>query len=410
MTSLWISFLEALESLSANKLRSALTILGIVIGVAAVIALVSVGRGAQSTITDSIQGIGTNLLFVFSGGTTDDVRNAKPITMGDAEAISDPFIAPSVAGVAPVLQGSAEVTFGGEGSVTTVSGVTPEYASVRNLKISEGEFINEEHMLGRASVVLLGPETAENLFGRKEGLVGETVRLEGQPFRVIGILESRGGSTFGSQDDLMLVPFTTAQTRLIRRGSRDRIDLLLVQAASPREVPQASEEIAQVLRSRHRTEIGADDFTIFTQQDFLNTASTITNVLTIFLGGIAAISLLVGGIGIMNIMLVSVSERTREIGLRKAIGAHKRDILIQFLTESSVLSLIGGLIGIALGWTFSYFVGRIATAYDAPINPSIGLDVVLLATIFSTAVGLFFGLYPANRAASLEPVEALRYE
>jgi len=410
MISLWISFVEALESLSANKLRSALTILGIVIGVAAVIALVSVGRGAQSTITDSIQGIGTNLLFVFSGGTTDDVRNAKPLTMGDAEAISDPFTAPSVAGVAPVLQGSAEVTFGGEGSVTTVSGVTPGYAAVRNLKISEGEFISEEHMLGRASVVLLGPETAENLFGRKEGLVGETVRVEGQPFRVIGVLESRGGSTFGSQDDLMLVPLSTAQTRLIRRGSRDRIDILLVQAASPREVPQASEEVAQILRTRHRTEIGADDFTIFTQQDFLNTASTITNVLTIFLGGIAAISLLVGGIGIMNIMLVSVSERTREIGLRKALGAHKRDILIQFLTESSVLSLIGGLIGIALGWTFSYFVGRIANAYDAPINPSIGLDVVLLATLFSTAVGLFFGLYPANRAANLEPVEALRYE
>jgi len=188
MISLWISFVEALESLSANKLRSALTILGIVIGVAAVIALVSVGRGAQSTITDSIQGIGTNLLFVFSGGTTDDVRNAKPLTMGDAEAISDPFTAPSVAGVAPVLQGSAEVTFGGEGSVTTVSGVTPGYAAVRNLKISEGEFISEEHMLGRASVVLLGPETAENLFGRKEGLVGETVRVEGQPFRVIGVL------------------------------------------------------------------------------------------------------------------------------------------------------------------------------------------------------------------------------
>jgi len=208
----------------------------------------------------------------------------------------------------------------------------------------------------------------------------------------------------------MLVPLSTAQTRLIRRGSRDRIDILLVQAASPREVPQASEEVAQILRTRHRTEIGADDFTIFTQQDFLNTASTITNVLTIFLGGIAAISLLVGGIGIMNIMLVSVSERTREIGLRKALGAHKRDILIQFLTESSVLSLIGGLIGIALGWTFSYFVGRIANAYDAPINPSIGLDVVLLATLFSTAVGLFFGLYPANRAANLEPVEALRYE
>jgi putative ABC transport system permease protein len=203
---------------------------------------------------------------------------------------------------------------------------------------------------------------------------------------------------------------TTAQTRLIRRSSRERVDLLMVQAASAQEVPLAVEEVAQILRARHRTAVGADDFSILTQQDFLNTASTITNVLTIFLGGIAAISLLVGGIGIMNIMLVSVTERTREIGLRKALGARKRDILVQFLTESSVLSLIGGLIGILLGWAIATIVGRIAAANNAPIEPSIGIDVVLLATLFSTAVGLFFGLYPANRAASLEPVEALRYE
>ena len=224
------------------------------------------------------------------------------------------------------------------------------------------------------------------------------------------MLESRGGSGFSNEDDVVMIPLTTAQTRLIRRSTSDRVDLLLVQAISSQDVPQASSEIAQILRTRHQTDIGADDFTILTQQDFLDTASTITNVLTIFLGGIAAISLLVGGIGIMNIMLVSVTERTREIGLRKAVGAHKNDILIQFLTESSVLSLFGGLIGIALGWSISYVVGRIAQASNAPINPNIGLDIILLATIFSTAVGLFFGLYPANRAANLEPVEALRYE
>ena len=207
-----------------------------------------------------------------------------------------------------------------------------------------------------------------------------------------------------------MVPLTTAQTRLIRRQSRDRVDMLLVQAANAQVVPQTSEEIAQILRTRHSTEIGVDDFTILSQQDFLDTARTITSVLTIFLGGIAAISLLVGGIGIMNIMLVSVTERTREIGLRKALGARKSDILVQFLTESSVLSLIGGIIGILLGWAISTAVGSIAAANDAPINPSIGIDTVLIATVFSTAVGLFFGLYPANRAASLEPVEALRYE
>jgi putative ABC transport system permease protein len=406
---LWQSFLEALESLSSNKMRSALTILGIVIGVAAVIAMVSVGRGAQNTITDSIQGIGTNLLFVIRGGA-EDVRNPKPITLADAEAIADPFQAPSVGAVAPALQGSAEITFGGESTTTSLMGVTPEYEYVRNYQVTEGEFINEEHMLGQASVVLLGPEVAKTLFGRTEGLVGETVRIEGQPFRVIGVLESKGGSGFSNVDDQAFVPFSTAQTRLIRRSTRDRVDMLIVSAVDAESVPAASEEIAQILRTRHRTEIGADDFTILTQEDFLDVAGTITNVLTIFLGGIAAISLLVGGIGIMNIMLVSVTERTREIGLRKAVGAHKSDILIQFLTESSVLSLIGGLIGIALGWAIAMIVGQIANANDAPINPTIGLDIVLIATIFSTAVGLFFGLYPANRAANLEPVEALRYE
>ena len=407
--SLWRSFLEALESLTANKMRAALTILGIVIGVAAVIAMVSIGRGAQNTITDSIQGIGTNLLFVFRGGS-EEVRNPEHITLGDANAIADSFQAPSVAAVAPVLQGSAEITFGGESTTTSLMGVTPDYGYVRNYQVTEGEFITEEHMLGQASVVLLGPEVAKALFGRTEGIVGETVRIEGQPFRVIGVLESKGGSGFSNVDDQAFVPFSTAQTRLIRRSSRDRVDMLIVSAVDAKSVPSASEEIAQILRTRHRTEIGEDDFTILTQEDFLDVAGTITNVLTIFLGGIAAISLLVGGIGIMNIMLVSVTERTREIGLRKAVGAHKSDIMVQFLTESSVLSLIGGLIGIALGWAISMVVGQIANANNAPINPSIGLDIVLIATLFSTAVGLFFGLYPANRAANLEPVEALRYE
>ena len=403
------AIIEAFESLASNKLRSTLTILGIVIGVGAVIALVSIGRGAQATITDSIQGIGTNLIFVFRGGS-EEVRNPKPMTLGDAEAMADPFQAPSIVGVAPVLQGSGEVSFGGESTTTYITGITPEYGPVRNYDVTEGEFINESHMLGQASVVILGPEVAEKLFGRTEGITGETVRIEGQPFRVLGIMASKGGSGFSNVDDQVFVPLSTAQVRLIRRSTRDRVDLVVVQARDADSVPQAADEIAQILRQRHRTEIGADDFTILTQQDFLNTAGTITNVLTIFLGGIAAISLLVGGIGIMNIMLVSVTERTREIGLRKAVGAHKQDILIQFLTESSVLSLIGGLIGIGLGWTISYVVGRIAAANNAPINPVLGLDIILLATLFSTAVGLFFGAYPATRAANLEPVEALRYE
>jgi putative ABC transport system permease protein len=406
---LWQSTLEALESLSANKLRSGLTILGIVIGVAAVIAMISIGRGAENTITGSIQGIGTNLIFVFSGGS-EEVRNPKPITLGDAQAIADPFQAPSVEAVAPMLQGRGKVAYGGESTVTSIVGVTPEYGPVRNAEVAEGEFVNEAHILGQASVVLLGTQVAEDLFGRKEGLVGETVRIEGQPFRVIGVLKEEGGSAFANEDDRVLVPFSTAQARLLPGSRRDQVDLLLVQAVSAGLVPQAAQEVSQILQTRHRTAIGADDFTLLSQQDFLDTARTITGVLTIFLGGIAAISLLVGGIGIMNIMLVSVTERTREIGLRKALGARKVDILVQFLTESSVLSLIGGLIGILLGWGISVIVGRIAAANDVLINPAIGLDTVLLATMFSTAVGLFFGLYPANRAAGLEPVEALRYE
>lgn len=405
----WQAILEALESLSANKMRSGLTIIGIVIGVAAVISIVSIGRGAENTITGSIQGIGTNLLFVLRGGA-EEVRNPQPLTLGDATAIGDPFQAPSVAGVAPILQGQATLTTGGESASTMLLGVTPEYFPVRNMTLLEGEPIREEHILGKASVVVLGFKVAERLFNRTEGVTGEVVRIEGRPFRVIGVLEPKGGSSFSNEDDRALVPLTTAQERLIRRATRDRVDYLIVQAISAGAVAQASEEIAQILRTRHRTAIGADDFTILTQQDFLDTARTITNVLTIFLGGIAAISLLVGGIGIMNIMLVSVTERTKEIGLRKALGARRVDIMIQFLTESSLLSLIGGLVGISLGATISFIVERIAAANNTPINPSIGVDTVLLATLFSTAVGLFFGLYPANRAARLEPVEALRYE
>jgi putative ABC transport system permease protein len=402
------ALLEAVESLSSNKLRSALTVLGIVIGVGAVIAMLGIGRGAQATITGSISDIGTNLLFVFEGGS-DEVRNAKPLTLGDAQAIGDPFQVPSVVGVAPLLSGSLEVTYGGESTFTQGLGVTTDYEFVRNVEMAEGEFLREEHMLGRAAVAVLAPDTAEKLFGRTEGLVGETIRIEGQPFRVLGVTVARGGSGFNNEDDRVLVPLTTAQARLMRRG-RDEVDMIMARAASADSVTQAQQEITGLLQARHRTAIGADDFTIFTQQDFLATAETITNVLTIFLGGIAAISLLVGGIGIMNIMLVSVTERTREIGLRKAIGARKRDILIQFLTESSLLSLIGGIIGVIFGYSLAMLVGAIARASDADLSPAISLDAILMATLFSAAVGLFFGLYPAKRAADLEPVEALRYE
>ncbi|MHB8778647.1 MAG: ABC transporter permease [Anaerolineales bacterium] len=410
---------EALESLNGNKMRSGLTVLGIVIGVAAVIAMLAIGNGAQASITGSISSIGTNLLFVFSGtpqqgppgaGDRRSGNNDRPLTLADADAIADPFAAPSVEMVAPAIQGSGTLTFAGENSTTTISGVTPEYITVRNLELAEGEFINVENMNGYMSVVVLGPESAIAIFGRADGVVGETIRIEGQPFRVIGILVAKGGGAFGSEDNAAYIPFTTAQARLIKRASRDEIDVLYVQAITAEAVPQVVDEISNILRQRHRTPIGVDDFTVFTQQDFLSTLKTITGVLTIFLGGIAGISLLVGGIGIMNIMLVSVTERTREIGLRKALGARKRDILLQFLTESSLLSLIGGIIGILFGWLIAFVVGQVAAATGNNFTPIVGTDAILLSTSFSAIIGLFFGIYPASRAANLEPVEALRYE
>jgi len=414
------ALLEAIESLNGNKMRSGLTVLGIVIGVAAVIAMLAVGNGAQASITGSISSIGTNLLFVFRGGTQGPQgpgsggggsgNNDRPLTLADAEAIADRLAAPSVESVAPVIQGNGTISFSGENSTTTISGVTPDYSFVRNLELTEGEFITEEQMLGRMSVVVLGPEAADAIFGRHDGIVGETIRIEGQPFRVIGVLVAKGGGAFGSEDDSAYIPFTTAQARLIKRGSRDEVDVLYVQATTAESVPQAADEISNILRQRHRTPIGDDDFTVFTQQDFLKTFETITGVLTIFLGGIAGISLLVGGIGIMNIMLVSVTERTREIGLRKALGARKKDILLQFLTESSLLSLIGGIIGIMFGWLIAFIVGQVATATGNNFVPVVGTDAILLSTSFSAIIGLFFGIYPASRAANLEPVEALRYE
>jgi putative ABC transport system permease protein len=386
-------------------------VLGIVIGVAAVIAMLAVGNGAQASITGSINQVGTNLLFVFSGvRDNENVHNPRPVTLNDAAALLDPYAAPHVQAVAPALQGSGDAVFAGQTKTTTIIGATPEYEAVRNIGLLEGTFISQDQYLGRASVVIVGVDVADKLFGHRDGVVGETVRIEGQPFRVVGVLGPQGGSAFGSADNQIIVPLSTARARLLSRTGEGTVDIIFIQAVDFQAVPSASEEVAQILRTRHHTPIGQDDFTVFTQESILSTIQSVTGVLTIFLGGIAAISLLVGGIGIMNIMLVSVTERTREIGLRKALGARRRDILIQFIAESSLLSLIGGFVGIIFGWLISFVVGRIAAATGNNFTPIVGLDAILLATLFSAAVGLFFGIYPANRAASLEPVEALRYE
>jgi len=401
-------FIEALESLASNKLRSSLTMLGIVIGVAAVISMLAIGAGAQASISGSINSIGTNLIFIFPNTT--NITHPQPLTMSDAAALADPVQAPSIESVAPVIQGRGLATFGDQSTNTSLVAVTPAYASVRSLKTMDGDFISDNNITGRSPVAVLGSQTAQNLFGRTNQVVGETIRIKGQPFRVIGVLESKGGSSFGSQDDQILVPLTTGQSRLMPKTNRDQVDQIMVQASSPDVVAQAGDEATAILQLRHRTVAGVEDFRILKQQDILYTALSILGVFTIFLGGIGAISLLVGGIGIMNIMLVSVTERTREIGLRKALGARKRDILSQFLIESALLSLIGGAVGIALAWGIASLIGRIAAASNTPINPVISLNSVLLATLFSAAVGLFFGIYPANRAARLEPVEALRSE
>ena len=406
-----VVLIEALESLNSNKMRSGLTVLGIVIGVAAVIAMLAVGNGATASITGSINQVGTNLLFVFSGARNNpDVRNPRPVTLADSNAIMDQYAAPHVQAVAPVLQGNGIADFGGQTKSTTIVGVTSSYKQVRNISLLEGDFITDDENLGRSSVTVIGVDVADKLFGHRDGLVGESIRIENQPFKVIGVLSPQGGSSFGSEDNEVLVPLATAQARLLKGKGLDNVDVIYVQATDFQSVTAASDEISQILRTRHRSPIGQDDFTVFTQESILSTVQTVTGVLTIFLGGIAAISLLVGGIGIMNIMLVSVTERTREIGLRKALGARKRDILVQFLAESSLLSLIGGIVGIIFGWLIAFVVGRIAVATGNNFTPIVGLDSILLATAFSATVGLFFGIYPANRAAGLEPVEALRYE
>jgi putative ABC transport system permease protein len=406
------NLLEALESLTSNKLRSGLTMLGIVIGVGAVIAMLSVGQGATATISGSINSIGTNLIFVI-GSTNEEVTIRRPLTLEDANAIGDPLNAPSVLATS-VLYSLSRIKVSAAGKTVTmaINAVTPSYAGIRNLEMADGEFISDVHMNGRASVAVLGVTTAKNLFGTSEGLIGETVRIQGQPFRIIGIQASKGGSGFSDADDVLYVPYSTAVSRLAQRSGEapNRVDMIVASAVGASAVPEASEEIRQILRVRHHTEVGKDDFTLMTQEDFLSLTSQIMGVLTIFLGGIAAISLLVGGIGIMNIMLVSVTERTREIGLRKALGARRRDILVQFLTESATMSVFGGLIGIALGAGLAFIVGKIAAATGNAFTPVVGLDSILLATLFSAAVGLFFGIYPASRAAGLEPVEALRYE
>jgi putative ABC transport system permease protein len=406
--------LEALDSLSANKLRSMLTVLGIVIGVAAVIAMLSIGRGAQASITSRIESMGTNLVYVSPGSTSQGgvqsaAGSAGTLTLDDADALA---ALPNVEAVASVTNSFVQVVYQGQNTNTRLTGVTPGYETVSSLTLEDGEFINESQQNARSLVVVLGSSVAETLFGGTGGVVGQKVRLNGQPYEVIGVLASKGSTGFMNQDDQVFIPLSTALYRLVG-GARFRgstvISQITVKAANATVVDQVVADVTSLMREQHETIEGGDDFTVTSQESTLDAATEVADTLTIFLGGIAGISLLVGGIGIMNIMLTTVTERTHEIGLRKAVGARRQDILLQFLVESMVLSLIGGLIGVAFGWGIARLMGQVEFS-GSTITPVVGLDSILLATLFSMAVGLFFGIYPATRAARLQPVEALRYE
>jgi putative ABC transport system permease protein len=407
-------FLESIESLSGNKLRSMLTVLGIVIGVAAVIAMLSIGRGAQASITSRIESMGTNLIYVTPGSTNQSgvqsaAGSAGTLTLDDADALAN---LANVEAVDSQTSNFVQVVYQGLNANTRLMGVTPDYQTVSSLTLEDGEFISDSDQSARSLVVVLGSSVAEDLFGSTAGVVGQKVRLNGQSFKVIGVLASKGSTGFMNQDDQVFVPLSTALYRLVG-GDRFRgssvISQITVKASNSNVVDQVANDVTATVRDLHGTVEGADDFTVTTQKSTLAAATEVSDTLTIFLGGIAGISLAVGGIGIMNIMLTTVTERTHEIGLRKAIGAKRHDILLQFLVESMVLSFAGGLIGVALGWGAARLMGQVQFS-GSTITPVVGMDSVLLATLFSMAVGLFFGIYPATRAAQLQPVDALRYE
>ena len=411
-------FTSALTSLASNKLRASLTLLGIVIGIMAVIVLISLGRGVQASITSQFEGLGANLITVTPGsgeggfgaffGEGGDVNT---LTLSDAEALTEPGAAPSVAAVAPEINTWARVVYGNQNDGAQVLGVTQAYKDVRNYAVATGEFISDIHVRDGAAVTVLGADISESLFGLRNP-VGQTVKLNGKPFTIIGVLEKQEGSFFGFLDQNLMVPLTTANDRLVgeRTSTGDvPVNTINVQATSVEDINAAEQEIASILRLRHRI-TGSDDFTITAQQDAIAAINDATGVFVVFLGSIAAISLLVGGIGIMNIMFVTVTERTREIGIRKAMGAKRRDIMFQFLTEASLLSFGGGLVGFALGSMIALGLNGQELGDGVALDIAIGWDIATLAVLVSVGIGLFFGIYPAMRAARLHPIDALRYE
>ncbi len=399
---------ETNASLSANKVRSGLTVLGIVIGISSVIAMVSIGQGAQGSIESRIQSIGSNLVLVMPGAQrtpgfqiSAGRGSARTLTQADADDLAKEVTLAKA--IAPELSGRYQVTSKGKNTNTSVVGTNASYPDVRNLQIDQGMFITDQHLSSLSKVVVLGPTARDDLFGQGADALGETIRIKNIEFKVIGVTVAKGGSGFGSQDDMVFIPLTSAQRFL---AGDTYVTTVSITAQSPDSMAAIQQQITDILLARHHiSDPQLADFSTLNQADIIATASSITQTFTLLLASVAGISLVVGGIGIMNMMLTTVTERTREIGLRKAIGAKKRDINIQFLAEAVVLTFIGGLVGVILGWLVSF-----GFTFFNIIQSTVSASSVLLAFGVSAAIGIVFGYYPAKRAAGLNPIEALRYE
>jgi len=400
----------ALRGLMAYKARSLLTMLGIIIGIGAVIVMISVGRGANASIQKQISDLGANMLMVYSGSTkkggVKGGYGSKPtLRAGDAQAIAREC--PAVAEVTHITLRSSQVVAGEKNWNTTVYGTTSSYPLVRDWPMEQGEFLTSQHLRSASNVAVLGATVVKNLFAPGEAALGGKIRINNVPFTVIGVLASKGSDPHGrDQDDALFVPYTTFSRKLHGRRLPGVVNVIALSARSKRLVPEAKREVEELLRQKHRIAPGAeDDFSVRALDEYAQMADKTMDIMTILLTSVAAISLVVGGIGIMNIMLVSVTERTREIGIRMAVGARERDVLIQFLTEAMTMSVLGGVLGTLLGVGVAKAVGW-ATGWMSPID----VDAILLATLFSAGVGVFFGYYPARQASRMDLIEALRYE